>query len=251
MTAAQEALGQHILVVDDDAEMRLMLRRCLEQEGYRVTEAENRNVVMECLNRDIDLITLDLKLRHDDGLSIARDIRSNSNVPIIMVTAKDDPVDRIVGLEIGADDYIVKPFHIREVLARVRSVLRRTSGHRQPENPAPQAAGPEIFSFAGWTVDFAAQDLRSLDGSPCKMTAGQMKLLELFARNPNKVLSRDRIMDLLKGYDWTPSDRSVDNQIVRLRRAIEEDPRRPQIIKTVHGAGYKFAADLKPANKTS
>ncbi|MDH3741350.1 MAG: winged helix-turn-helix domain-containing protein, partial [Hyphomicrobiales bacterium] len=133
-------------------------------------------------------------------------------------------------------------------LARVRSVLRRTGGHCQPESPAPQAAEPEIFAFAGWTVDFTTHDLRSPDGSSCKMTAGQMKLLELFARNPNKVLSRNRIMDLLKGHDWIPSDRSVDNQVARLRRLIEKDPRHPRIIKTVHGAGYRFTADIKPAD---
>ncbi len=234
----------HILVVDDDSDMRLLLRTCFEQEGYRVSEAENNHELKKRLTEGIDLITLDLKLRSEDGLAIAREIRSHSSVPIIMVTSKGEPIDRVVGLELGADDYISKPFHIREVLARVRSVLRRTEASTTARFAKEQTTS-DCYTFGEWIVDFAKLDMRSIDGVPCDLTAGQLKLLEVFTKNPNRVLSRDRIMDLLKGFDWTPSDRSIDNQIARLRKIIEPDPKHPRFIKTVHGTGYKFTADVK------
>ncbi len=242
--------GQHILVVDDDPEMRLLLRRFLEQEGYRISEAENRAELRQRLDDGVDLITLDLKLRHDDGLAITREIRSRSSVPIIMVTAKDDPIDRVVGLEVGADDYISKPFYIREVLARVRSVLRR-AGERSPGQETTEETGPDVFSFGEWTANFANLELRSKDGNPHNLTVGQLKLLELLVKNQGEVFTRDRIMDQLKGHDWSATDRSIDNQIARLRKVIEQDPRNPLFIKTVHGTGYKFAADVEPASHPS
>lgn len=234
----------HILVVDDDPKIRRLLKRCFEDEGWRVSEAESGSDVRKHDLESIDLVTLDLSLGDENGLEIARDIRSRSDTPIIMVTGRGETIDRVVGLEIGADDYIAKPFHIREVLARARSVIRRTTGARK----APPAAGEAIsdrYQFQGWEADFAKLELRAQNGEPCDLTTGELKLLEVFVKHANRVLSRDQIMDLVKGYDWSPFDRSIDNQIVRLRKKIEPDPANPSLIKTVRGAGYKFVADVQ------
>ena len=235
----------HIAIVDDDEKIRRLLRRCFEPEGYRVSEASN-GVELDAIMAGgrVDLITLDLSLAGDDGLSIARKIRSESDIPIIMVTGKGDPVDRIVGLEIGADDYIAKPFHVREVLARTRSVLRRA---RDPETPAAgrdETAAQDVYRFAGWTLDIPKRELRAASGRTEDLTTGEFDLLSILAANANRVLSRDTIMDRLKGHDWTPYDRSIDNQIARLRKKIEDDPNRPRLIKTVRGVGYSFTADV-------
>ncbi len=218
-----------------------MLRRCFEDEGYRVSEATGQASVDAALASGVDLMTLDLNLDGTDGLSIARNVRQNWDLPIIMITGKGDMIDRIVGLEIGADDYIAKPFHLREVLARVRSVLRRAAP--PPSQATPHAAvatapGARI-SFDGFVLDLDRRCLNGPDGE-IRMTSGEFDLLALFARHPHRVLSRDQIMDLLKGHDWTPNDRSIDNQVVRLRKLIEEDARDPRLLKTVRGAGYSF-----------
>lgn len=227
----------HILVVDDDDQVRRMLRRCFEDEGYRVSEATDQSGVDAALDTGIDLMTLDLNLGGTDGLTIARQVRQNWDLPIIMITGKGDMIDRIVGLEIGADDYIAKPFHLREVLARVRSVLRR-SGPRETASAAT-AAPTACIRFDGYALDM---DRRSLQGSAgaIRLTSGEFDLLALFARHPHRVLSRDQIMDMLKGHDWAPNDRSIDNQIARLRKLIEVNAREPLLIKTVRGAGYCF-----------
>lgn len=241
-----------ILVVDDDAQVRRMLRRLLEGEGYAVLEASGSGEAVGALGTgSVDLVTLDLNLGGDDGLSVARQIRASSDIPIIMITGKGDMVDRIVGLELGADDYIAKPFHLREVLARIRSVLRRAAGNATTGTatvPAPPAtpANPSVerrtFSFGGWVLDVDARELFGPDGNPCHLTTGEFELLQVFVRHPNHVLTRDQIMDKVKGYDWTPTDRSIDNQVVRLRKKIEADPRNPRLLKTVRGAGYCFTA---------
>ena len=227
----------HILVVDDDDQVRRMLRRCFEDEGYRVSEAIDQAGVNTALASGLDLITLDLNLGGTDGLSIARAVRQTWDLPIIMITGKGDMIDRIVGLEIGADDYIAKPFHLREVLARVRSVLRRAGPRAQP--PAPAPAGTQI-GFDGFVLDLDRRELSRADGEPMRITSGEFDLLALFARHPHRVLSRDQIMDLLKGHDWAPNDRSIDNQIARLRKLIEADIQQPRLLKTVRGAGYSF-----------
>lgn len=244
MTVSRET---HILVVDDDPKIRLLLRRCFEQEGYRVSEAENGGEVRGRALEGISLITLDLNLGDDDGLDIAREVRSRSSIPMIMVTGKGDTIDRVVGLELGADDYISKPFHVREVLARVRSVIRR-SGAEVAGSPAEQNLSEDRYRFDNWVADFSKLELRSDDGGLCDLTTGELRLLEVFLKHPNHVLSRDRIMDLLKGNDWSPLDRSIDNQIARLRKKVETDPKNPKLIKTVRGEGYKFTAAVETVN---
>jgi DNA-binding response OmpR family regulator len=231
----------HILVVDDDSQIRRMLRRCFEGEGYRVSEASDAAGVHAALSSRIDLITLDLNLGGTDGLTIARSVRQTSAVPIIMITGKGDMIDRIVGLELGADDYIAKPFHVREVLARVRSVLRRSV-------PPPAAASPAAdplatMTFDGLVLDFQRRELTGRQGEQIRITSGEFDLLVIFARHPNRVLNRDQIMDLLKGHDWTPNDRSIDNQVARLRKLIETDPSKPRLLKTIRGAGYSFTPE--------
>jgi DNA-binding response OmpR family regulator len=232
----------HILIVEDDAKVRLLLRRCFESEGYRVTEASSGKEAVKALSTcAIDMLTLDLNLHDGDGLTVGREIRARSEVPIIMVTGKGDTIDRVVGLELGADDYIAKPFHVREVLARVRAVLRRTGG--RPGAPGA-AAMDERLTFEGWVLDVAKRELTSPSGQSCELTTSEFDLLKAFATHPKRVLSRDQIMDLLRGHDWSPVDRSIDNLVVRLRRKIEADPETPRLIKTVRGAGYTFAAGV-------
>ncbi|MCP8884464.1 response regulator [Devosia sp. XJ19-1] len=231
--------SHHILIVDDDSQIRRMLRRCLEDEGYRISESSDGANIEAALRGGIDLVTLDLNLGPADGLAVARRIRQASQVPIIIITGKGDTIDRIVGLEVGADDYIAKPFHLREVLARIRSVLRRSSGSAPASSPA--AAKP--IAFDGFVLDPARRSLAGPDGRAIPLTTGEFDLLMLFARNAHVVLDRDRIMDLLKGNDWSPNDRSIDNQVARLRKLIETDTRQPRLIKTVRGAGYCFTPD--------
>lgn len=219
-----------------------MLRRCLEDEGYQVSEAVDREGVLGQLD-GVDLITLDLNLGTSDGLSIARDVRAESQLPIIMITGKGDMVDRIVGLEIGADDYIAKPFHLREVLARIRSVLRRTGVHHDeaPAQPAGSDTEGQIH-FDGYVLDIGRRMVTGPDGA-LTLTSGEFDLLVLFATHAHRVLTRDQIMDLLKGHDWAPTDRSIDNQVARLRKKIEPDPRKPVLLKTVRNAGYSFTPE--------
>ena len=235
--------ASHILIVEDDAKVRLLLRRCFEGEGYRVTEAASGAAAVKLLvGGSFDLVTLDLSLPDGDGLAVGREIRARSEVPIIMVTGKGDTIDRVVGLELGADDYIAKPFHVREVLARVRAVLRR-AGMRQGGSDA--TAREERLTFEGWVLDVARRELLSPAGESCELTTSEFDLLKAFATHPKRVLSRDRIMDLLRGHDWSPADRSIDNLVVRLRRKVETDPESPRLIKTVRGVGYTFAADVR------
>jgi DNA-binding response OmpR family regulator len=166
-------------------------------------------------------------------------------VPIIMISGKGDMIDRVVGLELGADDYIAKPFHLREVLARVRAVLRRYAV-AEADNAAPasaEGAQDECCHFDGWTLDKARRNVRRRDGSLCELTTAEFNLLEIFAQRPGRVLSRDNIMDLLKGIDWSPLDRTVDNLVARLRKKVEADPNSPRLIKTVRGVGYVFTPD--------
>jgi two-component system, OmpR family, response regulator len=235
-------VASEILVVDDDAEIRHLLRTALERDGYAVSEAKDAATAKSRLERGgIDLITLDLSLGSDDGLTLARNIRAHSGVPIIMVTGKGDAIDRVVGLELGADDYVSKPFNLREVVARVRAVLRR---HEIAGSTPVKATQHERFCFDTWTLDITGRVLSDHKKTACDLTTGEFNLLEIFVRRPQRVLSRDDIMDLLKGHDWLPMDRSIDALIVRLRKKIEPEAARPTHIKTVRGVGYVFATDV-------
>jgi DNA-binding response OmpR family regulator len=237
----------HILIVDDDAKIRRMLRRCLEDEGFRVSEATDGESVLRVMGgANVDLMTLDLNLGSTDGLTVAREVRQKYPVPIIMITGKGDVIDRIVGLEVGADDYVAKPFHLREVLARIRAVLRRHESVAGNALTSLQPQEPPLH-FDGWMLDLQRRELTAADGSLCPLTSGEFDLLALFVARPNHVLTREQIMDLLKGNDLGPFDRSIDNQIARLRKKVEADPADPRIIKTVRGAGYSFTARVTTA----
>ena len=237
-----------VLIVDDDPKITALLRRCFEGEGYDVEEAFDRASALRAVAANPpDLITLDLHLGADDGLEVARTIWQSQHLPIIMLTGKDDVIDRIIGLEIGADDYITKPFHIREVLARVRTVLRR-SREATPEPKPAKSAMPRAVAlrFDDLVVVRDRLELLGRDGRPRDLTSGDFKLLNVFLDNPKRVLSRERLMDLISGQDWTPLDRTIDNQVARLRKKIERDPGEPKLIKTVRGIGYMLACDLEP-----
>ncbi|WP_045835376.1 response regulator [Hyphomicrobium sp. 99] len=232
-----------ILVVDDDPEIRSLLKTCFEREGYDVIEAPDAKNARAALERGtISLITLDLTLGRDDGLSLAREIRASCDVPIVMLSGKGDTVDRIVGLEVGADDYIAKPFSPREVLARVRAVLRRKEGGKA--SVAQPVSGHEVFRFGHWTLDITSRELKGQLNERRELTTAEFNLLELFVRHAHRVLSRDEIMDLLKGHDYSPLDRSIDALVSRLRRKIEDETD-TEHIKSIRGVGYMFASDVR------
>ncbi len=237
---------RHILVVDDEEQVATLLRNLFEREGFLVSTAGSGAALRaELAKAAVSLVTLDLNLGGEDGLALAREIRSRHDVPIIMITAKDNEVDRVVGLELGADDYIVKPFNLREVLARVRAVLRRYEAPIAAKPAGAACQQHERFSFDGWKLDVTARELlHKADGSPVQLTTAEFNLLEIFVRRPARVLSRDMIMDLLKGHDWSPLDRSIDTLVGRLRKKIEPDFEMPTLIKTVRGVGYVFSADV-------
>ena len=241
-----------ILVVDDDPKIRTLLRNVMESEGFCVVEADCASAAMDRVeSQAISLVTLDIQLGAESGFEIARAIRLVSSVPIIMVTGRDDVIDRVVGLEIGADDYITKPFHVREVIARVRSVLRRTEGNAEPQTKAHTGAKAngmgQQFVFDGMTADPDRMELSDRNGRDCGLTSGDFKLLTVFLNRPKRVLSRDQLMDLTGGQEWSPLDRTIDNQIARLRKKIEREPSEPRLIKTVRGVGYIFSSDVEVA----
>ncbi len=237
---------KHILVVDDEVAVRELLKDCFGMEGFTVTEACNGSEINAQLEQQsIDLITLDLNLGGENGFDLVREIRATRNVPIVMITGKGDTIDRVVGLELGADDYITKPFQLREVVARVRAVLRRYDSI--PDNtasPTVTCDADERYTFGPFELSVPHRHLKSADGSIHNLTTSEFDLLVAFVRRPSRVLSRDNIMDLLKGHEWSPTDRSIDALIVRLRRKIEPEPTAPTFIKTVRGVGYVFAVDV-------
>lgn len=240
---------KRILVVEDDPKIRTLLRNCFEADGYSVSECANASCVDDIFKIDKpDLVTLDINLKGENGLDIAREVRRRFDVPIIMITGKDDVIDRVVGLELGADDYITKPFHVREMLARVRSVLRRYDGHKPADAPlqlAPES-GSAAIDLDGLKVDLNQLAMRDRADQLCDLTTADFKLLKAFLENPNRPLSRDRLMDLIDGPEWVPLDRTIDNQVARLRRKIERDPSHPLLIKTIRGIGYMLTVAAKP-----
>jgi DNA-binding response OmpR family regulator len=242
---SQVMQAAHILIVDDDPEVRATLKAALDPEGFRVTEAGSGAEMLAAVSTTaFDIITLDLNLSGEDGLKLARDVRSRSNVPIVMITGKGDTIDRVVGLEVGADDYIAKPFHVREVLARIRAVLRRYQ-HEPAPNPSGSGSFPERYLFEGWILDVPRRELTSPSGQICDLTTAEFELLTILVKRPGRVLSRDAIMDLLKGQDWSPLDRTIDGLVARLRRKLEPDNERPRLIKTVRSVGYAFGIDVR------
>lgn len=243
MTAQFNA--ERILVVDDDARIRQMLIRYFEDEGYRVTAvADGVAMRAQLLVSDFNIILLDLVLPGESGLELAREIRAKSDVPIMMLTGKDDVLDRIVGLELGADDYMSKPFHLREVLARVRTIMRRRN-----QAPAPKPADiDDAIRFEGWTLNLSRRELLAPDNSGTELTTGEFDMLSVFVRHPGRVLSRETLMDLTRGRNLEAFDRTIDAQIARLRKKIEADAANPQLIKSVRGVGYVFTGKIdRPA----
>jgi DNA-binding response OmpR family regulator len=243
---ADDRKSNRILIVDDEEGVRTLLRECFELDGYEVIEAASSpEAEARMAEAPPHLVTLDLNLDGENGLELARKIRGRCNVPIVMITGRGDTIDRVVGLELGADDYITKPFHVREVLARVHAVLRRYEGTAAAARPAPSPAPGERYAFDGWTLDLPRRELKSDAGEVRELTTAEFDMLAMFLRRPARVLSRDNIMDLLKGHDWSPLDRSIDALVVRLRRKIEPAPEAPRLVKTVRGVGYVFAAEVR------
>lgn len=230
---------EHLLVVDDDAEIRQLLATYLRDNGYRVTAvADGRGMRGAMSAGDPDLVILDVMLPGEDGVSLCRWARTRSDVPVIMLTARGEETDRVVGLEVGADDYVPKPFSPRELLARVKSVLRRAKS--LPANLRPQER--RLFRFAGWQLDAVTRNLTAPDGVVVPLGATEFKLLRTLLDHPGRVLTRDQLIELMLSRDAGPFDRALDVQISRLRQRLREDAREPAIIKTVRGQGYVLAA---------
>lgn len=228
--------SNHILVVDDDAEIRDLLKRFLSKNGFRVSAVADGPRMRTALGETkFDLVVLDVMLPGEDGLSLCRRIRSESGIPIIMLTAMGDDTDRIVGLEMGADDYLAKPFNPRELLARIKAILRRSGQNALPGSRS-------LLEFEGWKLDLAKRELTAPDGRLVDLTGGEFDLLVAFVEHPQRTLSRDHLLDLTRGRTSSPFDRSIDIQVSRLRQKIEEDAREPKLIKTVRSVGYIFSA---------
>jgi len=232
----------HILIVDDQREICDLVQEYLSSEGYRVSTAHDGTGMRRAIAQDpVDLVILDLMLPGEDGLTLARSLREESSVGIIILTGRGETVDRIIGLEMGADDYLPKPFHLRELLARVKSVLRRASTRSADRQAAPRPRA----RFAGWNLDLSTRELLSPSGEEVRLTTGEFDLLAAFVNNANQVLSRDRLLDLARNREAGPFDRTIDVQVGRLRRKLEVDPQRPTMIKTVRGSGYIFTPSVE------
>jgi two-component system OmpR family response regulator len=233
----------HILVVDDDREIRELLSKFLERSGMRVSTArDERDMLRVMRDASIDLVVLDAMLPGKNGFTICRELRAQGSLPIIMLTAAGDETDRIVGLEMGADDYVAKPFNPRELVARMRAVLRRAA---EPGRALESPRG--TLRFAGWTLDVSRRQLLSPEGALVTLSTGEFDLLLAFAERPQRVLSREQLLDIARGRGPAPFDRSIDVQVSRLRRKIESDPRAPELIATVRGGGYVFTPTVERA----
>ena len=238
---AREHDNGHILIVDDQREICDLVQEYLSSEGYRVSTAHDGAGMRRVIAQDpVDLVILDLMLPGEDGLTLARSLREESSVGIIILTGRGETVDRIIGLEMGADDYLPKPFHLRELLARVKSVLRRASTRSDDR----QTTSRPRARFAGWNLDLSTRELLSPSGEEVRLTTGEFDLLTAFVNNANQVLTRDRLLDLARNREAGPFDRTIDVQVGRLRRKLEEDPQRPTMIKTVRGSGYIFTPSV-------
>ena len=229
----------HVLIVDDDREIRGLLAQYLEKHELRTSTVADGREMRRILERShVDLLVLDLMLPGEDGLSLCRELRSRSQLPIIMLTARGEDVDRIVGLELGADDYVAKPFNPRELLGRIKAVLRRSA--HAPRDPSPESV--RGFSFGGWRLDTVSRTL-SVDGKPATLSSSEFALLKIFVNHALRTLTRERLLELLHGPEYDGTDRGIDVQVWRLRRILETDPSVPRFIQTVRGRGYVFVPD--------
>lgn len=232
----------HILLVEDDREVSGLLSRFLRGNEMRVSVATDAHGIEKTLRENrIDLAVLDVMLPGEDGLSICRRIRASSSLPIIMLTAKGEEIDRIIGLEIGADDYVSKPFNQRELLARIRAILRRSSG-----SVSHVVATADILTFEGWRLDRHTRQLQNPDGARVALTGAEFDLLLVFCERPRRVLRRDQLIDLTQGRAAHPLERSVDILVSRLRQKMEKDPKEPLLFQTIRSGGYMFSPEVKP-----
>jgi len=233
----------HILIIEDDFASRSLLVSYFEKEGYRISEAEQADDLPGRVARDgVDLVLLDINLPGKDGLTLTRELRASSTAGIILVTSKGDEIDRIVGLELGADDYVTKPFNPRELLVRVKNLLWRVRGSGQSAGSTSRDS--QCLHFEGWALDVNKRQLAGPDGQIERLPEGEFKLLQALIGHAGQVLSRDFLMDAIHDREWTPNDRSIDVLIGRLRRKLGDNPSNPQLILTAHGAGYVFAGSL-------
>jgi two-component system OmpR family response regulator len=236
--------GQHIIIVDDEAPAREMVGEYLKMHGFSVTLCDGGKSLRGAIETTVpDLVVLDLNMPEEDGLSIIRDLKSRTNVPVIMLTATASPIDRVVGLELGADDYIAKPCELRELMARIRSVLRRSAPVKAAATPeaGAKSSKEQLVRFGTKWLDLEAQALRDDEGNEHPLTASEFGLLKVFAANPKRVLSRERLLELANARDSEAFDRAVDLRIMRIRRKIEIDPTKPAVIRTIRGGGYLFS----------
>ena len=233
---------EHLLIVDDDKEIRNLLSDYLEQADYRVTAVGDGKAMRRVLEANrIDLVILDLMLPGEDGLTLCRELRSKTNLPVLMLTARSDEVDRIIGLEMGADDYLAKPFNPRELLARIKSVVRRA----QALPPNMETDKVHTLRFAGWTLDVTTRNITAEDGLVVPLSGAEYRLLRVFLDHPQKVLAREQLLELANGREAILFDRSIDVLVGRLRKRLRDDSREPTLIKTVRGEGYVLAASVK------
>ncbi|MGL5660557.1 MAG: response regulator [Aeromonas sp.] len=231
----------HILVVDDHCEIRDLLKRFLEQHGLRVSCARDGKEMKRLLEeREFDLLVLDLMMPGEDGLTLCRELRAKSSLPIIMLTAMGEETDRIIGLEMGADDYLAKPFNPRELLARIKAVMRRT----QADTHQASEVVARDLRFDRWLLDINRRELIDEQGVGLSLSTAEFDLLKVFLDRPQRVLSRDQLLDLARGRETAAFDRAIDTLVSRLRRKLERDPKNPELIKTIWGGGYLFSADV-------
>jgi two-component system, OmpR family, response regulator len=231
----------HIIVVDDHQDIRDLVGNYLEQQGYRVSVAENGAALRRLLERGLpDLIVLDIMMPGDDGLTMCREIRATGETPIIFLTARAEETDRVIGLELGADDYLTKPFSSRELLARIKAVLRRA----RPTGAPRAVRRPSTLRFDRWTLDVSRRELQDEDGVGVPLSTAEFRLLKVFVDHPGAVLTRDQLLDLTVGREAEPFDRAIDNQVSRLRKKVESDPKNPTIILTHWGGGYSFVPEV-------
>jgi len=237
---------EHVVVCDDEPDIRDTLQEYLERRGYRVSAAAGGEELRALVEAGpIDVVILDINMPGEDGLSLARFLHEHGHVATILLTASGDVVDRIVGLEVGADDYLVKPVDLRELQARIKAVLRRTGGRKPAVPAAPPASDGDLVRFGDCMLDLAGHKLFDTTGKEIEITSMEYALLKVFAANAGRVLNRDQLLEQAHDRSWDPYDRSIDIRVSRLRRKIESDPTKPQVIKTVRGTGYVFSPNIK------